>query len=129
MHPDPLADVLPAEHPLGGAVDLADWLSIVEREYLADFVPAGGAAVKFVVPPTALDRQQLRAALRGAAERHGLQFAVVDAASTRLHMIDKLFHAIAGQMDWSGLVRSFLTRVLSQNGLRLPPAPSGPGAL
>jgi hypothetical protein len=129
VHPNPLADVLTAEHPLGGAVDLEDWLDIVEREYLADFVPAGGAAVKFVVPPTELDRQQLRAALRGAAERHGLQFAVVDAESTKLHLIDKLFHAVARQMDWDGLIRAFLIRVLSQNELRLPPTPSGPDEL
>jgi hypothetical protein len=45
MHTDLLADDLPAEHSPGGAVDLAAWLDIVEREYLADFVPAGGAAV------------------------------------------------------------------------------------
>ena len=25
---------------------LADWLSVMEREYLSAFVPAGGAAVK-----------------------------------------------------------------------------------
>jgi hypothetical protein len=125
MHTEPLTDVLPAEHSPGGAVDLATWLGIVEREYLSDFVPAGGAAVKFVVPPTELGRQELRAALRDAAERHGLQFAVVDAATTRMHLIDRLFHAVAGQMDWDGLIRAFLVRVLGQNGLRLPPTPSG----
>jgi hypothetical protein len=125
----------PTERPPGGAVDPDAWLGIVEREYLADFVPAGGAVVKFVVPPTEPDREALREALRGAAERRGFAFAVVDAASTKLHMIDRLFHAVARQIDWDGLIRSFLTGVLSQNELRLPPspsgletAPSGPGA-
>jgi hypothetical protein len=28
---------------------LAEWLSVVEREYLSDYVPAGGAAVKFAI--------------------------------------------------------------------------------
>ena len=28
---------------------LAEWLSVVEREYLSEFVPAGGAAVKFAI--------------------------------------------------------------------------------
>jgi hypothetical protein len=28
---------------------LADWLSVIEREYLSAFVPAGGAAVKFAI--------------------------------------------------------------------------------
>ena len=31
------------------ALSAADWLSVVRREYLQDFIPAGGAAVKFVV--------------------------------------------------------------------------------
>jgi hypothetical protein len=125
VQPDPLADVLTAEPGPGGAVDPEIWLGIVEREYLADFVPAGGAAVKFVVPPTEPGRQRLRAALGDAAARHGLRFAAVDAATTRMHLIDRLFHAVAGQMDWDELIRAFLVRLLSQNGLRLPPSPSG----
>ena len=28
---------------------LAEWLSVLEREYLSEFVPAGGAAVKFAI--------------------------------------------------------------------------------
>ena len=28
---------------------LAEWLSVIEREYLSEFVPAGGAAVKFAI--------------------------------------------------------------------------------
>jgi hypothetical protein len=127
MHADTRAGT-PTERPPGGAIDPDAWLGFVEREYLADFVPAGGAVVKFVVPPTERDREALREALRGAAERRGFEFAVVDAASTKLHMIDRLFHAVARQMDWDGLIRSFLTRLLSQNGLQLPPTPSGPGA-
>ena len=28
---------------------LAEWLAVIEREYLSEFVPAGGAAVKFAI--------------------------------------------------------------------------------
>ena len=28
---------------------LAEWLSVVEREYLSEFVPSGGAAVKLAI--------------------------------------------------------------------------------
>ena len=28
---------------------LAEWLSVVDREYLSDYVPAGGATVKFAI--------------------------------------------------------------------------------
>ena len=28
---------------------LAEWLSLLDREYLSEFVPAGGASVKFAI--------------------------------------------------------------------------------
>jgi len=31
------------------AEPLADWLRIIEAEYFAEYLPAGGAAVKFVI--------------------------------------------------------------------------------
>lgn len=118
MLPDPAAD-----GPSRTAVDAGVWLDLIEREYLADFVPAGGAAVKFVVPPAEPERHALRAALGRAAARHRFAFAVVDAASTKVHLIDRLFHAVARQMDWDALIRAFLIRLLDRNGMALPPEP------
>ena len=46
----------------------------------------------------------------------------MDAADVRLHLIDRLFHAVARQLDWDGLARAFLERLLRARGLRLPPA-------
>ena len=97
-----------------------DWLSVVRREYLEDFVPAGGAAVKFVVPYPPVSHQQLRDGLRAAAENGGFQFAFLDSAATTIHRIDRLFHGVARQVDWDALAYTYLTQILSEQGYRLP---------
>ncbi len=97
-----------------------DWLDVVRREYLEEFVRDGGAAVKFVVPGSETDRVALRDGLRGAADTLGFQFAFVSASETKIHLIDRLFHEVARQVDWDGLVLSFLSHTLAAEGHRLP---------
>jgi P-loop Domain of unknown function (DUF2791) len=106
-----------------------EWATIVGSEYLATFVRQGGAAVKFAAATTDAGRAELRQRLAAAAEAHGFQLAILDAAEVRLHLIDRLFHAVARQVDWDGLARAFLERLLRARGLRLPPASESLSAL
>ncbi len=99
-----------------------EWLDTVRKEYLQDFIRRGGAAVKFVVPMEEIGHDQLRDELRRAAEEEGFLFAFVDAASTKIHMVDKLFHEVARQVDWDGLAYSFVTRIFKENKYELPSA-------
>jgi hypothetical protein len=98
----------------------ADWLGVVRREYLEHFVPAGGAAVKFVVPYPPISHEQLHDGLREAAEANGFQFAFVDSAYTRIHLIDRLFHEVARQVNWDELAYAYLSTLLANQGYRLP---------
>jgi BREX system ATP-binding protein BrxC/D len=98
----------------------AEWLAIAQREYLQSFIRGGGATVKFVVPTDEINRGGLKQGLRDIAETEGYQFASVDAATTRVHMIDHVFHEIAQQIDWDELSFSFVSRMLTQQGLTLP---------
>lgn len=91
-----------------------EWLSRMRKEYLQDFIRQGGAAVKFVVPVDSIAHEQIRDGLQGAAADGGFHFAFVDAATTRLHMVDKLFHQVAQQIDWDGLAYSFLCGTLAE---------------
>jgi hypothetical protein len=75
------------------------------------------------VPPDGRGRAALAAGLRSVAERGGFAFAAVDAASTKVHLIDRLFHAVARQVDWDAAIRSFLAGLLGRNALKLPPQP------
>src|SRR6266581_5566753 len=88
------------------------WLEIVGSEYLDDFVREGGAAVKFVIGGSQEIRLEVREGLRDLAGRAGFQFTLVDATATRVHMIDRLFHAVATQVDWDSLAQAFLARLL-----------------
>src|SRR5215471_10053467 len=98
----------------------AEWLDVARREYLQSFIRGGGAAVKFIVPTEEINHGGLKQGLRAIAEAEGYQFAWVDAATTRVHMIDHWFHEIAQQIDWDDLSFSFISRLLAEQGLILP---------
>jgi hypothetical protein len=102
------------------AVALNEWTALMEREYLADFIPSGGAAVKIAVTETAavsivLDRLAQAAATRGHLT------ASVDGAAVRLYMIDKVFHTVAQQIDWDALTARRLRALLLENGIQVEP--------
>jgi hypothetical protein len=97
-------------------VNTEEWLAIFRREYLQDFLVEGGATVKFLIPDNRADAQRLIEALRAAAEQENFIFASVEASNTKVQMIDRVFHEVARQIDWSRLAQRFLYRILRQNG-------------
>ncbi len=97
-----------------------DWLDTIRREYLHDFINRGGAAVKFIVPKEGNDHNQLLSLLRKTAEEENYLFTSVNAVSTKIHMIDRLFHEVARQIDWDELSLTFVKNVFTKNGYQLP---------
>jgi hypothetical protein len=98
---------------------LRDWLSIVEREYLAEFLPAGGGVVKFAI----LEEDGAAAAaerLARLAEQHGMLAVAIDAAVTRIHLMHELFFAVARAMPWDRLVQRYVEGLLAANGYAWP---------
>ena len=83
------------------------WLQIIEGEYFAEYLPAGGAAAKFVVADSATLAHLVPAAGTLAA-RHGMLSVHVSAGATRLHMLQDVFFAIAGALPWDDLLRRYL---------------------
>lgn len=97
-----------------------EWLDkVLREEYLRDFIPGGGAAVKFAVGSADV-RTSLREGLRELARTEGSLFAAVDAAATKTHMVDHLFHEVARQVDWNELAYNFVSRIIVENGLHVP---------
>lgn len=72
-------------------------------EYLDSYVRDGGAAVKFVVAADDEQAQRFSRTVHDRATGAGYLVARVDAADTRIHMMDQLFFAVAPQVDWDGL--------------------------
>lgn len=97
-----------------------EWMDIVCNEYLRDFVKRGGAAVKFVVPMEEIEERQVFDPLRQCSEKQDYLFVDVNAISTKIHMIDKLFHEVARQIDWDELAHSFVRKLFTKNGYELP---------
>lgn len=89
-----------------------EWLQVIRKEYLQEFVRQGGAAVKFVVPLGETEPLDLKSALHKVAQEEDFHFAFVDAAVTKIHLIEQLFYQVARQVDWDGLAYSFLRRLL-----------------
>jgi hypothetical protein len=91
---------------------LAEWLSIVEREYLSEFVPAGGAAVKFAI----LNDADIGAAadhLVRLGQAHGMLTVTVEASHTRVHLMQELFFAVTRDLPWDRLVQRYLERLFA----------------
>lgn len=100
------------------------WLDVVRRDYLDDFVRDGGAAVKVAVTEDEPARLALRDELRRLGEASGYRVAVVDAAETKIQMMDRVFHVVAQQMPWEDTARAFLARTVVENGYQLPSDPT-----
>ena len=105
-----MANTIPAEK----------WLSVIQNEYLRRFVRRGGAAVKFAVLPEESHCQELVSSLRRLAEEENYCFAPVDMAATKAHMVHNMFFAIAQQISWDELTKSFLIKSMLDEGYFLP---------
>ena len=99
---------------------LLDWLGILQNEYLANFIREGGGALKVAVFPHEESVTACQQELDDLAKREAYVLAKVDARFTKIHMVEKLFHKIAKQINWDELAYRFLLRLLEENGHRIP---------
>jgi hypothetical protein len=112
-----------APSSLPAPLEASAYLDFVDREYLAPFVRHGGAAVKLLAVGDESAAKDLAVGLASIGD--GFQHAAVDAATTRVHMVDQLFAAVARQLDWVALAGSVVRAAFDQCGF---PAP-GPSQL
>ncbi len=110
-------------------VRLSEWLDLVSGEYLDSFVREGGAAVKFALVTGEAPSRRLADELTARARERGYATAQVDAASTRLHMIQDVFFAVARKIPWLDLVDRFLTRTYEERGFQVADDDLGIGAV
>lgn len=104
--------------PLGGApLSVERYADFVAKEYLGDFVRAGGGAVRLVIVGNDEVARRWHARLADVARSEGYLLATVDAAETRVHMVDQLWFAVARQIDWRSLVVRAMTQAYDHLGL------------
>jgi hypothetical protein len=101
------------------------WLDIIGREYLADFIPGGGGAVRFAVADTAT-LIHVGARLGEAATAAGMDCIRLDVATVRLHMLHTAVFALAGALPWDRLLGSRLQSLVAAAGYNWPEHVEGP---
>ncbi len=101
-------------------IDGTDYATFLHDEYLSSFVADGGAAVKFAVAFDDDHSDAFRAGLDRHASADGYVVVRVDAAQTRVHMIDQVFFAIAEQIDWNALARVAIRRAWAAVAYSVP---------
>jgi bacteriophage exclusion system BrxC/D-like protein len=115
----PLAGVLG-----GGVLKVDEYAAFVGREYLAEYLPSGGAAVKVAVVGDGSAADRLAAALESVTAEYGGMFVGIPADSVRVHMVDQIFFAISRSIDWPELAAARLRAAYQAAAF---PAPDGCG--
>ena len=101
------------------AVILNEWLELIDKEYLRDFIVKGGGAVKFVVADNG-SIAALDTALASQASEHGLVFTRVSSADVKLHMIQQVFFAVSSQINWEEDAQRFVEGLFQRQGYQWP---------
>lgn len=118
-------DATPPTGVLGGGTLKADeYAAFLADEYLANYLPAGGAAIKVAVVGDASAADRLEAALASATSTHGGQHVAISAESTKVHMVDQIFLAVARTIDWEGIAAASVRAAYKAADF---PVPAGSG--
>jgi len=103
------------------AVALAEWLDLIDKEYLNAFIVQSGAAVKFVIADDA-SKARLARAFADQAAKHGLVFVDVSCAEMKLHMMQDVFFAVSRRIDWEADAQRFVEGLFESQKYRWPNA-------
>lgn len=98
------------------------FVSFLDGEYLRGYVDGGGAAVKFVVPDDERCAQIFFDAFAVAAGAAGYTSVKIDAAETRVHLLEQVFFEVARHVEWDQLAAVATRKAASAAGY---PPPSG----
>lgn len=104
----------------GFTLPLAFWAEVLRYEYLKKFIREGGAAIKFGVLADEKAFKSCQQRLEDLAHQESYVHARVDSRFSKVHMVEKIFHKIAKQLDWDDLAYRFMIRLLEDNGYHIP---------
>ncbi len=103
-----------------------DYAAFLDREYLAQYVPAGGAAIKVAVVADSGAADRMEAALGAATAGRGGLYVSVSAESARVHMVDQIFFAVSRALDWQALAGALVRTAYESAAF---PVPDGAGLM
>jgi len=104
----------------GGVLKVDDYAAFLAREYLVEYVRAGGAAVKVAVVGDRGAADRLEAALAVAAAEHCGLFVAISAESIRVHMVDQIFFAVSRAVDWQRVAADYVRFAYEEAAFPVP---------
>jgi len=96
-----------------------EYVEFLSREYLRGYVDKGGSAVKFVVADDFV-ASGFRDRVADEGRQSGYVVAAVDAATTRVHLMEQIFFEVARQIDWDELAVIALRSAVAAAGFPAP---------
>jgi transposase-like protein len=107
---------------LGGGVMGSDaYVAFLGEQYLASYLSAGGGSVKLVVAGDAGVADRFERSLRAVADQQRCLTVHLSAETTRAHMIDQVFFAVARQVDWDRIAAAVVS--IAYDDIAVPATP------
>jgi hypothetical protein len=100
------------------SIQPAEWIRFIDQEYLSGFIRDGGSAIKFAVPLADTLRSGLLDGLGDIGQHAGYLVVRINAAETKVHMMDEIFFRAAQQLPWRILCRKVIARLAAESGYR-----------
>ena len=121
-----MADPMPTQPAAavlgGGVLGAAYYAQFLSEEFLAGYLPAGGAAVKIAVVGGGDVADRFLDGLQAASVARGCHYVALSAETTRLHMVDQLFFQVARSVDWTEVAARLVRTAYAAASF---PAPEG----
>lgn len=108
------------------SIQPADWLRYIGEEYLTTFIGDGGSAIKFAVPMDDALRSDLFDGLAAIGDQAGYLVVKINAAETKVHMVDEIFFQAAEQIPWHILSRKVIAKLAAESGYSWVDSVDGP---
>ncbi|MBO0834464.1 MAG: DUF2791 family P-loop domain-containing protein [Actinobacteria bacterium] len=104
----------------GGSLKADEYARFLAREYVAGYLPAGGASVKVAVVGDGGAYDRLTAGLTSIAAENRAMHVPISAESTRVHMIDQIFLAISRAVDWEAVAAAHVRAAYAESAFPAP---------
>jgi hypothetical protein len=104
----------------GGVLKADEYAEFLAREYLAGYLPAGGAAVKVAVVGEGGAADRLEAAVTTATAEARAVHVPISAETTRVHMVDQIFLAISRAVDWESIAAAQVRAAYDEASFPVP---------
>ena len=99
-------------------IPIQEWLGFIDSEYLSTFIRDGGASVKFAITPDER-KAELYGALKARCQALDYVLVELDAVTSRVHMPQDIFFALARQIDWRLTARRMVRRLAEERGFNV----------